>query len=160
MGFKVRGPVGRACHQYCSPLGRSPLAGEVLPDAFAFTVDSHHPKRPNPHTGHARRGHRIKILLRALGAQLGGSNRDSRNFVTMHAYANSPVMRNIENQVRAAAEKGETIQCSVTPVYDGSNPIPKGVSIEAHGSNGFQFTQHKSIGISGSALIPNEKIGT
>ncbi|MFH9229025.1 DUF6531 domain-containing protein [Streptomyces lydicus] len=98
-----------------------------------------------------------------LGAQLGGSNRDSRNFVTMHAYANSPVMRHIENQVRAAAEKGEAIQYSVTPVYDGSNPIPKGVTIDAHGSNGFQFTQHKSTGISGShntAFIPNKKRGT
>ncbi|WP_052229912.1 DNA/RNA non-specific endonuclease [Streptomyces sp. CT34] len=98
-----------------------------------------------------------------LGAQLGGSNRDPRNFVTMHAYANSPVMRHIENQVRAAAEKGETIQYSVTPVYEGSHPVPKGVTVEAHGSNGFQFTQHKSTGISGShnsAFIPNKKRGT
>ncbi|GGK16304.1 hypothetical protein GCM10011583_55250 [Streptomyces camponoticapitis] len=34
------------------------------------------------------------------GAQLGGSNSDRRNFVTMHQYANHPVMRRIENQVR------------------------------------------------------------
>ncbi|MFF4601157.1 DNA/RNA non-specific endonuclease [Streptomyces sp. NPDC001339] len=97
-----------------------------------------------------------------LGAQLGGSNRDSRNFVTMHAYANSPVMRHIENQVRKAVEAGETIQYSVTPVYEGSEKIPKGVTIEAHGSNGFSFTQHKSAGISGQhnvAFIPNKKRG-
>ncbi|MEU0786108.1 RHS repeat-associated core domain-containing protein [Streptomyces sp. NPDC006173] len=28
-----------------------------------------------------------------LGAQIGGSNKDARNFVTMHRFANSPVMR-------------------------------------------------------------------
>ncbi|MFC7308465.1 DNA/RNA non-specific endonuclease [Streptomyces monticola] len=98
-----------------------------------------------------------------LGAQLGGSNYDPANFVTMHAYANSPVMRHIENQVRAAVEAGETIQYSVTPVYNGSDPIPTGVKIEAHGANGFQFTQHKSTGIDGSgneAFIPNKKRGT
>ncbi|GAA1542659.1 hypothetical protein GCM10009730_59630 [Streptomyces albidochromogenes] len=98
-----------------------------------------------------------------LGAQLGGSNFDPANFVTMHAYANSPVMRHIENQVRKAVEAGETIQYSVTPVYDGSRPIPTGVRIDAHGSDGFEFTQHGSTGINepgNSAFIPNKKRGT
>ncbi|WP_328793120.1 DNA/RNA non-specific endonuclease [Streptomyces sp. NBC_00273] len=71
-----------------------------------------------------------------LAAQLGGSNWDPANFVTMHAYANSPVMRKIENQVRAAVEAGETIQYSVTPRYNGTDKIPTGVYIEAYGSNG------------------------
>lgn len=94
-----------------------------------------------------------------LGAQLGGSNWDPANFVTMHAYANSPVMRKIENQVRAAVEAGETIQYSVTPRYNGTDKIPTGVYIEAYGSNGFKFTQHWSTGITESgntAFIPNQ----
>ncbi|TCR15988.1 RHS repeat-associated core domain-containing protein [Streptomyces sp. BK205] len=98
-----------------------------------------------------------------LGAQLGGSNYDPRNFVTMHSYANSPVMRHIENQVRAAVTKGEIIQYSVTPVYDGANKIPLGVRVEVHGNNGFQFTEHRSTGNTeptNSAFIPNKKRGT
>ncbi|MFF4248992.1 putative T7SS-secreted protein [Streptomyces sp. NPDC001822] len=97
-----------------------------------------------------------------LGAQLGGSNYDPANFVTMHSYANSPVMRHIENQVRAAVESGETIQYSVTPRYNGSDKIPTGVYIEAYGSDGFEFTQHRSTGITESgntAFIPNKKRG-
>ena len=81
-----------------------------------------------------------------LGAQLGGSNRDPRNFVTMHRYANTPIMRDIENQVRAAVDRGETIQYSVTPIYDGNSVVPRGVTIEAYGSNGFQFTPNGSGG--------------
>ncbi|MEV8354191.1 putative T7SS-secreted protein [Streptomyces niveus] len=98
-----------------------------------------------------------------LGAQLGGSNYDPANFVTMHSYANSPVMRHIENQIRAAVESGETIQYTVTPRYNGSSEIPTGVYIEAYGSNGFQFTQHRSTGITESgntAFIPNQKRGS
>ncbi|MFF5283386.1 putative T7SS-secreted protein [Streptomyces sp. NPDC013171] len=97
-----------------------------------------------------------------LGAQLGGSNYLPENFVTMHSYANSPVMRHIENQIRAAVESGETIQYSVTPRYIGSEKIPIGVHIEAYGSDGFQFTQHRSTGITESgnnAFIPNKKRG-
>ncbi|MFD7233609.1 putative T7SS-secreted protein [Streptomyces sp. NPDC059881] len=97
-----------------------------------------------------------------LGAQLGGSNYNPANFVTMHAYANSPVMRHIENQVRAAVESGETIQYSVTPRYNGTDKIPTGVDIEAYGSDGFQFTQHRSTGITepgNTAFIPNQKRG-
>ncbi|MFG1885620.1 DNA/RNA non-specific endonuclease [Micromonospora sp. NPDC049102] len=41
-----------------------------------------------------------------LGAQLGGSNTNPRNFVTMHQYANTPIMRGIENNVRRAVEGG------------------------------------------------------
>ncbi|MFJ7593408.1 putative T7SS-secreted protein [Streptomyces sp. NPDC097617] len=94
-----------------------------------------------------------------LAAQLGGSNYNPGNFVTMHAYANSPVMRHIENEVRKAVESGETIQYTVTPRYNGTDAIPTGVYIEAYGSNGFKFTQHRSTGITESgntAFIPNQ----
>ncbi|MFI5793430.1 DNA/RNA non-specific endonuclease [Streptomyces sp. NPDC051677] len=83
-----------------------------------------------------------------VGAQLGGSKSDPRNFVTMHAYANSPVMRRIENQVRRAVEKGgETVQYSVTPIYaeltglGPANPYPLGVTIRANGTGGLDIFQ-------------------
>ncbi|MFE7570993.1 DNA/RNA non-specific endonuclease [Streptomyces sp. NPDC057539] len=41
-----------------------------------------------------------------LGAQIGGSNKDPRNFVTMHAYANSPmVRRRIQGRQRHPRER-------------------------------------------------------
>ncbi|MGK5678142.1 DNA/RNA non-specific endonuclease [Actinoplanes sp. URMC 104] len=76
-----------------------------------------------------------------LGAQLGGSNTDRRNFVTMYQYANTPVMRDIEGRVREAVEKGELVQYEVTPIYRGSDPIPLGVTIRANGNKGFEIFQ-------------------
>jgi len=76
-----------------------------------------------------------------LGAQLGGSNKDPRNFVTMHQYANTPVMRDIENRIRAAVDNGEIIEYEVTPIYRGSDPIPLGVTLKAKGNKGFDVFQ-------------------
>ncbi|MFI7300299.1 DNA/RNA non-specific endonuclease [Streptomyces sp. NPDC050121] len=51
-------------------------------------------------------------------AQLGGSNADPRNFVTMHQYANTPVMRAVEGQVRRAVERGgQTVRYRVPPQF-------------------------------------------
>ncbi|ANP52020.1 RHS repeat-associated protein [Streptomyces griseochromogenes] len=94
-----------------------------------------------------------------LGAQLGGSNKDPRNFVAMHAYANSPVMRQVENDVRAAVDRGETITYHVTPIYRTNDPtdvVPVGVTIEAHGNRGFQFTPLGSDSPTNSVTILNE----
>ncbi|WP_259371037.1 RHS repeat-associated core domain-containing protein [Streptomyces sp. SCUT-3] len=84
-----------------------------------------------------------------LGAQIGGSNKDPRNFVTMHRFANSPVMRAIEDQIRKAVDAGETIEYSVIPIYASNRSndvIPLGLTIEAHGNKGFQFVPYKSDG--------------
>ncbi|MGY4737236.1 polymorphic toxin-type HINT domain-containing protein, partial [Streptomyces sp. ATMOS53] len=82
------------------------------------------------------------------GAQLGGSNADPRNFVTMHQYANTPVMRAIEGQVRRAVERGgQTVRYSATPIYAQTpavgpvNPYPLGVTIRATGSGGLNIYQ-------------------
>ncbi|MFF0074354.1 polymorphic toxin-type HINT domain-containing protein [Streptomyces sp. NPDC005494] len=82
------------------------------------------------------------------GAQLGGSNSDRRNFVTLHQYANHPGMRRLENRVRRAVERnGETVQYTVTPIYaqhigEGpANPYPLGVTIRANGSGGLDIFQ-------------------
>ncbi|MER6523121.1 DUF6531 domain-containing protein [Streptomyces sp. NPDC001553] len=81
-----------------------------------------------------------------LGAQIGGSNKDPRNFVTMHAYANTPVMVHIENQIRDAVDRGETIEYTVTPIYRSNNAtdlIPVGLTLEVNGSRGFQFRPYE-----------------
>ncbi|MDX3855787.1 DNA/RNA non-specific endonuclease [Streptomyces sp. AK02-01A] len=74
-----------------------------------------------------------------LAAVLGGVNNDKRNFVTMHAYANSPVMRGFELQVRDAVKAGENILYRATPIYSGSNPLPLGVTLSARGNAGFSL---------------------
>ncbi|MFF9157661.1 DNA/RNA non-specific endonuclease [Streptomyces sp. NPDC014846] len=80
-----------------------------------------------------------------LAAMIGGSNKDRRNFVTMHSYANSPVMRQVELQVRNAVRNDEIIQYSVRAIYaDDNAKIPLGVIIEAHGNKGFQMYPHGS----------------
>ncbi|MFN9372459.1 MAG: DNA/RNA non-specific endonuclease, partial [Planctomycetaceae bacterium] len=86
-------------------------------------------------SGHAR-GH-------LLGNQLGGSGRERRNLITMFQNpANSPVMRDFENQLAAAVRRGEIIDYWAIPIYQGSHPIPIGVTLLGRGSGGF------SLGIS------------
>ncbi|MFG2434627.1 DUF6531 domain-containing protein [Streptomyces sp. NPDC048508] len=93
-----------------------------------------------------------------LGAQIGGSNKDARNFVTMHRFANSPVMRKVEDQIRAAVDRGETIEYSVTPVYrsqDPSDVVPVGLTLKAQGSNGFTFTPYEGGSTTNTITILN-----
>ncbi|MER7113441.1 DNA/RNA non-specific endonuclease [Saccharomonospora azurea] len=87
--------------------------------------------RVDPAGWQSGRGYNRAHLLAAV---LGGANNDKRNFVTMHAYANSPVMRGFELQVRDAVRAGENILYRATPVYSGSNSIPLGVTISARGN--------------------------
>ncbi|MET7484287.1 LamG-like jellyroll fold domain-containing protein [Streptomyces sp. NPDC005538] len=76
-----------------------------------------------------------------LGAQLGGSNKLPENFVTMHAYANSPIMRGVENRVAAAVKGGEIVDYSVRPIYEGDNPLPLAVIIRATGDQGLSIAK-------------------
>jgi hypothetical protein len=67
-----------------------------------------------------------------IGRQLGGSGTDARNLVALKQIpANSPVMRGFENEVRAAVERGETVDYAVLPQYSGSEPIARGVTLQA-----------------------------
>ncbi|MER6222309.1 DUF6531 domain-containing protein [Streptomyces sp900105755] len=78
-----------------------------------------------------------------LGALLGGSNEDPRNFVTMHEFANSPVMRHYELQIQQAVRNGDTVHLRVTPHYRGDgDTIPVGFTLEAHSENGFKFYEY------------------
>lgn len=82
-----------------------------------------------------------------LGAQIGGSDKDPRNFVAMHRNANSPVMKAIEDQIRHAVDKNhETINYTVTPIYRTNDPtdlVPIGLSIHTTGNKGFQCTPYE-----------------
>ncbi|WP_329286238.1 DUF6531 domain-containing protein [Streptomyces sp. NBC_00691] len=94
-----------------------------------------------------------------LGAQIGGSNKDTRNFVAMHRNANSPVMKAIEDQIRHAVDKNnETINYTVTPIYRTNDPtdlVPIGLSIHATGNKGFQFTPYEGASPTNHITILN-----
>jgi DNA/RNA non-specific endonuclease len=75
-----------------------------------------------------------------LGRQLGGSGDVPGNLVTLqHNPVNSPVMRGFENQVRNAIEGGQTVAYSSTPIYNGTNLVPRGVTLSGRGSGGFNL---------------------
>jgi DNA/RNA non-specific endonuclease len=87
----------------------------------------------NGNTYNEARGH-------LLGNQLGGSGDDVRNLVTLQQRpANSPVMRDFETQVRRAVENGQVVEYSSTPIYNGSNPVPRGVTLNGQGNGGFNL---------------------
>jgi hypothetical protein len=75
-----------------------------------------------------------------LARQLGGSGDVPANLVTLQQNpVNSPVMRGFENSVRAAVEGGQTVNYSSTPIYNGSNLVPRGVTLKGVGSGGFDM---------------------
>jgi RHS repeat-associated protein len=83
--------------------------------------------------GNRARGH-------LLGRQLGGSGDIRQNLVTLEQTpANSPFMRDLEGTVRAAVESGQVVEYSSTPLYKGNNLIPRGITLQARGSGGFNL---------------------
>jgi hypothetical protein len=75
-----------------------------------------------------------------LGRQLGGSGDVPENLVTFAQNpANSPVMSGFEAQIRAAVERGEIVDFRSTPIYDGNALVPRAITLEATGSNGFSL---------------------
>jgi len=48
-------------------------------------------------------------------------------------------MRGFENQIRAAVEQGQIVTMEVVPVYSGTQPIPRGITITARGDRGFEL---------------------
>lgn len=90
-----------------------------------------------PGFGGRAAGHARAHLLARL---LGGSGYDVRNIVTLfQTPANSPVMRDFEAQVADALRAGEGVKFSATPIYVGSEPAPRGITLSAAGSGGFQL---------------------
>jgi hypothetical protein len=75
---------------------------------------------------HAR-GHLIAKLL-------GGSGSNEGNLATMFTRANSPTMRGLEKKVADAVRSGQTVRYQVTPIYRGTELIPRGITLRATGS--------------------------
>jgi hypothetical protein len=75
-----------------------------------------------------------------LGRQLGGSGDVPENLVTLQQTpTNTPVMSGFESRVRSAIEAGENVRYSSTPIYNGNNLVPRGITLSARGSRGFRL---------------------
>lgn len=77
-----------------------------------------------------------------LGRQLGGSGDVDANLVALYqTRANSPVMRDYENEIAAAVEAGETIRYQVQPLYErpDDSGLPRAVRLRAEGDQGFRL---------------------
>ncbi|MFF5081580.1 LamG-like jellyroll fold domain-containing protein [Actinoplanes sp. NPDC000266] len=87
------------------------------------------PSRPIPSfvSGQDNRTH-------LLGAFIGGSNTDPRNFVAMFREANNPEMLSHEYQIRDALKAGQQVDFRATPIYSGTDSRPLGITITAIGS--------------------------
>jgi hypothetical protein len=92
--------------------------------------------RPPGFLGGAANHARGHLIARSLG----GSGTDSRNLVTLfNRGANSPVMRDFEAQVASAVRSGQTVKYEVTPIYRGTELVPRAVTLRAAGSGGFRL---------------------
>lgn len=72
-----------------------------------------------------------------LGRQLGGLGNDPRNLVTLtQRGANSPQMRDFENQVASRVRSGEVVEYAAMPLYNNGALPPSAILLTAHGSRG------------------------
>jgi hypothetical protein len=75
-----------------------------------------------------------------LANRLGGSGQIPENLVTLQQVpVNTPVMRGFEAQIYNAVSSGQTVSFTSTPLYNGANLIPRGVTLTAEGSGGFSL---------------------
>ena len=47
---------------------------------------------------------------------------------------NTPIMSGFERQIAQAAEAGQTVQYTVTPIYEGADLVPKAITLRWIGS--------------------------
>lgn len=75
----------------------------------------------------------------------------------MHRFANSPVMRKIEDQIREAVDKhGDTIEYTVTPIYRTNDPtdvIPLPLTIETAAAGASPSPHTKAAANQTSSLL-------
>ncbi|MEW2291033.1 DUF6531 domain-containing protein [Streptomyces sp. NPDC047841] len=94
--------------------------------------------RGNGNAFNEARGH---LLANRLGG--AGTHHNARhNLVTQtNNPTNSPYQRDmVEGPIYEAVRRGEIVQYDITPIYEGTNPIPIRLEYAAHGNRGFELT--------------------
>ncbi|MFE6918740.1 DNA/RNA non-specific endonuclease [Streptomyces rubiginosohelvolus] len=80
-----------------------------------------------------------------LARRLGGSGTDRRNLVPLYRAANSPEMARYEGLIADSIATGDTVFYSAVPVWEGSNPIPQGVTMRAYTSKGVRIVDQTIV---------------
>lgn len=92
----------------------------------------------------------LYLLLTCMKKKTSGADKftnnragnDPRNLVTIYQNpVNHPVMSSIERSVRKTVEGGQIVNYKVTPIYQGNNLIPSGITIQAQGNGGLNIFQ-------------------
>ncbi|MEZ0070640.1 hypothetical protein ABIA32_006693, partial [Streptacidiphilus sp. MAP12-20] len=124
------GPDALGRPQGMSAAVSRPMIGEGTPADAGIRPPGFTGGRP---IGDQARGH-------LLGRQLGGSGDIPENLVTLlQNPVNTPIMSGFERQVRLAVEGGQFVQYSVTPIYEGSDLVPRAVTLSAYGNGDFSL---------------------
>ncbi|WP_316959750.1 RHS repeat-associated core domain-containing protein [Streptomyces sp. TRM68367] len=110
---------GRVNYGELDSLGRpTRMTAKIERDMLDEGTDAKRSIRPPGFKGGMPIGNHARGHL--LANRLGGSGDIPENLVTLvQDPVNTPIMRGFESQVYGAVAKGETVNYSVTPVYDG-----------------------------------------
>ncbi|MFI0813211.1 DNA/RNA non-specific endonuclease [Streptomyces echinatus] len=95
-------------------------------------------RRGNGNAFNEARGH---LLANRLGG--AGTHHNARhNLVTQtNNPTNSPYQRDlVEAPIYEAVKRGEVVQYDITPIYEGTSPIPIHLEYAAYGNRGFELT--------------------
>jgi hypothetical protein len=72
---------------------------------------------------------------------LGGSGDEAANLATIFQSMNNSEMKRVEFMLRDAVRAGETLNISITPIYNGVAGMPRGIQITANGNRGFYMNR-------------------
>jgi hypothetical protein len=123
----------RGVDELARPTG---VTARIVPDMIGTGTSSNPSIRPPGFQGAAAGHARGHLLARVLG----GSGAEYENLITIiQNPVNSPVMRDFELRVAYAVRRGLIIDYTANPVYNGSELMPQGITITAHGDRGFSL---------------------
>jgi hypothetical protein len=108
-----------------TPGGGTPANPGIRPPDFPAAGTGTHP---------FARGH-------LLASMLGGSGDEAANLVTIFQSMNNSAMKRLEYMMRDAVRAGETLTINITPIYNGTSGIPRGINVVATGNRGFNINQ-------------------
>ncbi|MFD1662442.1 DNA/RNA non-specific endonuclease, partial [Streptomyces caeni] len=122
-------------------LPRHRQAGEcVATGAFADLTQANYTPPPRPKLGFALPGFQSlpptnRARAHLIGYAMGGSNKDTRNFVPMYQQANQWMSDNAENPVVEAIKGGGEVYVEAYPIYGNKeSTIPTAVEYFTSGS--------------------------
>lgn len=89
-----------------------------------------------------------------IGFQLAGENANEKNLITGTKYMNSPIMTKYENAIAGyIKETGNHVMYRVTPMYQGSDLVAKGIQIEGYS------VEDQGEGVCFNVFLYNEQPG-